>query len=109
MVSRWGLNPFRLGLFQAVEPLRFKPSVRVVDSFSSFNHASSLVAASHNLTNPFSDPFVCVFHGAGHAEFEVPKPAFQDWIDLDYDVRNAATTSTAEFLPKVIAELFYGS
>ena len=63
------------------------------------------MAAPHNLADSFSHPLVGISHGTGHAEFEVAKPSFQDRIDLDYDVRNAATASTAEFLPKFIAEL----
>ena len=63
------------------------------------------MTASHNLTNSFSDPLVGISHGTGHAEFEVPEPSFEDRIDLDDDVRNAATASTVEFLPKFIAEL----
>ena len=63
------------------------------------------MAAPHNLTNSFADPLVGISHGTGHAEFEVAKPSFEDRIDLDYDVRNAATASTVEFLPKLIAEL----
>jgi len=101
-----GLNPFRLSFLQAEEPLRFKPSVRVFDSFPSLYYAASLVTAPHNLTNPISHPLVGISHGARHAVFEVAKPSLQDRIDLEYDVRDAPAASSAEFLAKCIAELF---
>src|SRR5258708_39751467 len=69
------------------------------------NYASSLMAAPHNLTNSFPDPLVGISQGTGPAEFEVTKPPFEDRIDLDDDVRSAATASTAEFFAKFIAEL----